>query len=109
MVNRLKAYLDDRPDPVPPEDYYEVNTDNETFYVLPEVADRVVRAVERWWPPRWLEFTDVSGSAVRVRTRLVECVRARRASHRAAARESRRARRQEEKADWRPWEDEDWW
>jgi hypothetical protein len=60
--------------------------------------------------PRWIEFTDPSGSAVRIRTRLIECVRECTESQRAAAREFRRARRREDKAERRPWEDDDdWW
>ena len=82
----------------------------DTFYARREVAEGVLEELRRAWPPRWIEFADLSGATVRVRTRLIECVQECTGAQRAAAREFRRARRREEKADRRPWEDDDdWW
>jgi len=108
MINRLKL----RPepdDPPPAEDYYEVDTACELFYVNADVAEWLVACMRRRWPPRWITFTDLDGSTVTIRSRLVRCLRERTGSQRAAARAFRRARRQEDKAERRPWEDDEWW
>lgn len=110
MVNRLKSSVAKPDQPEPAEDYYVIETRGEPFDVSRTVAAGVVAAIRRAWPPRWIEFVDLSGSTVRLRTRFIECLRECTGSQRAAGRQFRRARRQEEKADRRPWEDDDdWW
>jgi hypothetical protein len=107
MTNRLKDYFD-QPDERPPEeDYFVVAHDCAFFYVTREVAERILVDLQADVPPRWLRFTDVSGSSVCVRTRLIDYVRECTQAQRAAQREFRRARRLEEKADRRPWEEDD--
>ena len=110
MIHRLKALFEQPDQPEPTEDYYVIEARCDTFYARREVAEGVLEELRRAWPPRWIEFADLSGATVRVRTRLIECVQECTGAQRAAAREFRRARRREEKADRRPWEDdEDWW
>jgi hypothetical protein len=107
---RLKALFEQPGQPQPAEDYYVIEARCDTFYVRREVAEGVLEALRRAWPPRWIEFVDLAGSGVRLRTRLIDCVQECTGAQRAAAREFRRARRREEKADRRPWEDDDeWW
>lgn len=108
MLNRLKPYLNE-PDEASAGDYYVVLANLDTYYVSREVADRVARLLQRRWPPRWIRFTDLAGSDVRVRSRLIQSVQECTTSQRAAARELRRARYREERADRRPWEDDEWW
>jgi hypothetical protein len=108
MLNRLRPYLGEPDERRPPDDYYEIGAKWATFYVSREVAERVVRLLRRRWPPRWIGFTDLYGSEVRVRSRLIEYVRESARTQRAAARDFHRARREEERADRPPWEDELW-
>jgi len=37
-----------------------------------DVAARLVTLLGRWWRPRWVEFTDIHGRLMRVRTRDIE-------------------------------------
>jgi hypothetical protein len=108
MLNRLKPYMNE-PDDGSAGDYYVVLADFEAFYVSGAVADRIGRTLRRRWPPRWIRFTDLAGSDVQLRARLVRSVQECTAAQRAAARELRRAQHREERADRRPWEDDEWW
>lgn len=109
MINRLKARLEEPEEPKPPDDYYEIHARCDTYYVSRDVGERVLAELGRAWPAKWIAFTDLSSSAVRIRSRLIDCVQECRAAQRVASRAFHRARRQEEKAERRPWEEDDWW
>ena len=79
------------------------------LYVTRAVAEAVMAQLGRRWPPRWITFTDLAGSTVTIRSRLVQGVRERTGAQRAAARAFHRARRLEDKAERRPWEEDEWW
>lgn len=108
MINRLKARPEEPEEPKPPDDYYEIHARCDTYYVSREVGEAVLSLLRRRWVPRWIGFTDLSASAVRIRSRLIDCVQECRAAQRVATRAFHRARRQEEKAERRPWEEDDW-
>ena len=99
MVNRLKEYLEEPEDELPEQDYWVVASQYEDFYVTREVAESVMRELDRPLLRRWLRFTDVNGSEVRVLTRGIDQVREWTKEQRAADRQFRRARRLEEKAE----------
>lgn len=107
MVNRLTEYLEEPEEHPPDQDYWVVASQYEDFYVTREVADTIMRELERPLLRRWLRFTDVSGSHVRVLTKRIDQVREWTKAQRAADREFGRARRLEDKADRRPWEEDD--
>lgn len=50
-----------------PVEYVVVRTTHCRFSVTRLEAARIVALLERWWVPRWIEFTDVQGTLVRVR------------------------------------------
>jgi hypothetical protein len=106
MVNRLKEYLEEPEEGLPEQDYWVIASRYDDFYVTRAVAESIMRELERPLR-RWLRFTDVNGSEVRVLTRQIDQVREWTKDQRAADREFRRARRLEDKADRRPWEDDD--
>ena len=107
MVNRLKEYLEEPEEDLPEQDYWVVASQYDDFYVTRAVAENIMRELERPLLRRWLRFTDVNGSAVRVLAKQIDQVREWTKDQRAADREFRRARRLEDKADRRPWEDDD--
>jgi hypothetical protein len=107
MVNRLKEYLEEPEEHLPEQDYWVVASQYDDFYVTRAVAESIMRELERPLLRRWLRFTDVNGSAVRVLAKQIDQVREWTKDQRAADRQFRRARRLEDKADRRPWEDDD--
>lgn len=107
MFNRLKGYFEPFEDQAPANDFYVVVYGWSVFYVTREVADRILRDLDARSPPRWIRFTDLSGSRVSVRSARISFVFESTFAQRAAERAFDRARRLEEKADRRPWEDED--
>lgn len=106
MENRIRAYLREPDRPKPSLDYYVVSTLDESYLVTPRTAESVLARLESRWPARWIAFTTLTGSKVRLRSALIESVFESTSAQRAAAREFRRARDAEEKADRHPWEDE---
>ena len=106
-MNRLKEFFNQPPDPESGDNYWEVDTEHDSFAVSREVAEEIERLIDELHPPRWLVFRDLTGARHRVLTaqvhRISECTEA----QRAARREFYRARRREEKTDRRPWEEED--
>jgi hypothetical protein len=106
-MNRRTAYFEDPTEPTPEDDYWVIAGDCGWYYVSPETADGVARTLERGWTPRWLAFTDLSGSRVRVRARLVDAMLESTGAQRRRERAFHRARKQERDADRRPWEDDD--
>jgi hypothetical protein len=105
-MNRLKEYFQEPEPDAPESDYYVISGDCGYFYVSRETATRVERCLDRVWVPRWVTFTDLSGSQVRIRTCLIHCVFESTTTQRAYEREFHRARKLEEKADRRPWEED---
>ncbi|HEX7051947.1 MAG TPA: hypothetical protein VF188_17195 [Longimicrobiales bacterium] len=107
MINRLKEYFDEPEEQPPEDDYYVVACAWDDFYVTCDVAERILRELQAPSLPRWIRFTDVNGSRVCLRTRLIEYVRECTAAQRASARRFGRARELEDKADRRSWEDDE--
>ena len=72
-MNRIAKYLnnEEKPDEEQPvaRDYWVVRCYSTTWYVRAPQAMRVKRVLERRWKPKWLEFRDVAGSRIYVRTR----------------------------------------
>ena len=78
----------------------------EAYYVVRETAERLFVDLASDNPPRWISFTDVHGSRICPRGRLIECVRESTEAQRAAERAFHRERRRERKAD-RRWDEDD--
>jgi hypothetical protein len=107
MIDRLKWRLEEPEDRVPDQDFWEIWCGLGAFYVSRETAAEVLAVLARIRLPRWIHFTDLFGSEVRVRGRDVRQVVESTRDQRAAERTFRRAQRDERKADRRPWEDDD--
>lgn len=107
MINRLRHRPGGPEDDLPEEDYWEVYGQAACFHVSEETARRILRELERRPPPRWLRFTDLFGSEVRILSRQVRCVVESTDAQRARERRFRRARREEERADRDPWDDDE--
>lgn len=107
MINRLQRYFQPFEERPPADNFYVVVYGWSAFYVTREVADGVLRDLDARPPPRWIRFTDLSGSSVMVRSARISYVFESTLAQRAAERAFDRARRLEEKADRRPWEDEE--
>ncbi len=106
-MNRLKDYFEE-PEDVPALDsYFVVQSEWDSYVVTRETATAILAQLRRLIRPRWLHFTDHVGSAVHVRTALVEAVFESTTAQRQGERDFRRARKLEEKTDRRPWEDDD--
>jgi hypothetical protein len=67
---------------------------------------RIRRVLERRWRPTWIEFRDIAGSRIRVRTAHVIGMHEHTAVQRAKDRRHARFLENEEKADEKPWQDE---
>ena len=108
-MNRIAQYLknEETPDEEQPvaRDYWVVRCEYGSYYVRTPQAVRIRNVLDRRWRPRWLEFYDISGSRIRVRTAQVvgmtECT----AEQRARDRRQERFLQKEEKADKKPWEE----
>ncbi|HEV2150439.1 MAG TPA: hypothetical protein VGR37_23770 [Longimicrobiaceae bacterium] len=107
MINRLKEYHGEPEERAPEDDYFEITSEAELFYVSQETARRIVHQLRRFWVPRWIRFTDLCGSEVEVRSRLIESVHESTTTQRQARRDFHRARKLERKADRRPWDDDE--
>jgi hypothetical protein len=77
------------------------------YFLSRREGARVADVVTRWWTPRWLEFEDLSGSIVRVRSRDVNDIFDMGPEIRRAMRAFGRAHEREERADCHPWDDEE--
>jgi hypothetical protein len=108
-MNRIWKYLnnEEKPDEERPvaRDYWVVRSYGNSWHVRAPQAMRIKRVLERRWKPTWLEFRDVAGSRIRLRTAHVlgmyECTEAQRAKDRR----HNRYLENEEKADEKPWEE----
>lgn len=107
MVNRLEDYFEEPEERTPESDFFIVSAEFDSFYVSEATAIELMRTLERSPSPGWVRFTEINGSRVCLRTRMIHYVSECTQRQRAAERAFHRARRQEEKADRRPWEDDD--
>ena len=105
MVNRLTRYFEETRDRTPRDDFWVVCGPTSWFAVDEPTARHIVERLERRWPPRWLRFVDLFGSAVRVRSRDIDQVIESTADQRAAGRAFRQARQAEEREDRPPWDE----
>ena len=90
-----------------PGDYYMVVAQFSTWYVSPETAARMGRALDRRWRPRWMKFVDLTGSRAWVRTDSIECISESTEAQRTQDRQFNYLRRKEERTD-RRWDDEEY-
>lgn len=51
-----------------------VRTSHGSYYLSRREGARVAAVLARWWTPRWIEFTDLDGALVRLRTQNVQLV-----------------------------------
>lgn len=107
IINRITRYFARAPDPAPPEQYYLIETLSEFIPVPAAEGERVRAAVQRFWPPRWVAFRDISGAPYTIRTAMVRSVRRSTAESRARVRAFYRARDREAEPDGdaTPWGD----
>ena len=107
MVNRLKDFFEQPPEPEGEDDYFVIESTYDWFAVSKETANDVVQQLDQRPPPRWLTFRSLTGAWNRLLAsqvyKIAECT----AAQRAASRAFWRARKLEAKADRRPWEEDD--
>jgi hypothetical protein len=107
MVNRIEKLLDYEEEPLPPGDYFVVHAGGYVrYYVTRETAECVARVIARRWPPRWVRFTDVFGSDIRLLCRLIQSVYESSEAQRRRERDFERARDREDREGRLPWEDD---
>jgi hypothetical protein len=99
---------EETPDKRPgPGDYYELNSRWGTWYVSPETAARVGRALEKRKPKKWLKFVDLNGSRAWVRSDRIESIAESTELQRTSERDFQYLRRKEERTA-RRWDDEEY-
>lgn len=85
-----------------PVDYFAISaTDRRMWPVSTRMAAHILRELDRWFPPRWIRFVDLSGAAIQVRPREIVDVTQCSADQRALRREFWRAIDREEDAEWK--------
>jgi hypothetical protein len=107
-MNRIWKYLnEEKPDEEQPvaRDYWVVRCHGNWWHVRGPQAMRIRRVLERRWKPKWLEFRDVAGSRIRVRTSHVYEIYERTEKQREKVRRHYRFLENEDKADEKPWDD----
>ncbi len=82
-----------------PVDYFLVVTHDEVWPVSREMAMAVEATLREVPTPQWVTFVDVTGARLRMRARLIHCVRQSTAEQRALNRAFWRARDAERSAD----------
>ncbi len=93
---------EDRAEVPAPADYFAVNaTGRRMWPVSTRMATHILRELDRWFPPRWIRFVDLSGAAIQVRPREIVDVTQCSADQRAQRREFWRAIDREEDAEWK--------
>ncbi len=106
-MNRLRLLNLDEPEEMPEaNDFFVLYGEFGTFFITRDTASRIDALLDGSAVPRWLVFTDLSGSRIRVLSRHVTGLYESTSAQRAAEREFHRARKLEDKADARPWEDD---
>jgi hypothetical protein len=106
-MNKKLRQRAETPDKRPgPGDYYELSSRWGTWYVSPETAARIGRALDRGRPKKWLKFVDLNGSRAWVRANRVESIVESTELQRTSERDFQYLRRKEDRAA-RRWDDED--
>jgi hypothetical protein len=77
-----------------------------TYLLCRMEGARVADLLARWWPPRWIEFEDNSGSIVRLRSREIKEMYDLAPGIRHTMRVIGWAHERENDADCRPWGDD---
>ena len=90
-----------------PGDYYEVNSRWGTWYVSPETAARIGRALDRRKRPDWLKFVDLNGSRAWVRSDRIESIAESTERQRTNDRDFQYLRRKEDRGA-RRWDDDEY-
>jgi hypothetical protein len=106
-MNQIKEKQEGPEEELPAGDYFVVATEFDSYYVTPETARRLGRALDRFWRPRWLKFVDRHGARAWVLARSVDAIRESTELQRAGDRTFNRALRREQKAD-RRWDDDEY-
>lgn len=99
MVNRLKYFTGQVPDPTSYTDLYEVEALGDTYIVPLSTALVIERQLDSSSVTEWLEFRDVFGARHRLPTRYVYRITESTRATRARLREFQKAMRHEQKAD----------
>jgi hypothetical protein len=87
-------------------DYFIVSIDSDSWCVSTEMARFIESVLDGEPPLQWVKFVDLSGSRIRIRTRMIEAIYQCTAEQRAEGRRFSRALSQERKAD-RAWGEDD--
>jgi len=98
-MNRIRKYLQQPEEQPGYGDLWVVAGEFGRIGVTSDVARHIRIALDRWIPPRWLEFRDRSGSRIRIRTSHVRSLVESTTAQRARDREFQRLRDAEEEAD----------
>ena len=107
-MNRIWKYLnEEKPDEEQPvaRDYWVVRCYGMSFHVRPPQAIRIKRMLERRWKPAWIEFRDIAGSRIRVRTKHVIGMHEHTEKQRAKDRRHNRYLEKEWEENEKPWDD----
>lgn len=105
-MNKLKQKQETPEERPGPGDYYMVVAQYSSWYVSPEMAARIGRALDRRWRPRFVKFVDLAGSRAWVRTDAIECVSESSERQRTEDRQFQYLRRKEERTD-RRWDEDE--
>lgn len=99
MISRIAQYIQRAPPQGPPDTYALIETVTESIPVYGWMGARVAAQLQRFWPPRWISFRDVMGSAYTVRASHIRAVTTSSPKIRAAVRAFYRAREREREED----------
>ncbi len=100
MINRINKHFACAPDPPePPASYHIIETRTEAIAVPAAEAQRVRKALDRFWKPRWVTFRDITGAEHVLRATAIHLISASSPATRAATREFNRALAREHERD----------
>lgn len=105
-MNQIREKHEGPEEELPAGDYFVVATQYDSYYVTPDTARELGRALDRFWRPCWLKFVDRHGARAWVLARSVDAIRESTELQRAGDRTFNRALRREQKAD-RRWDDDE--
>jgi hypothetical protein len=105
-MKTVKGGTEDRPESLPPGEYFVVVAEYSTFFVDADVAARIGRMLDRRWLPRWVKFADLNGARVWLRARSIGSIHESTEWMRSRDRAFHYARRREEASD-RRWDDDE--
>lgn len=106
-MSQIKERQEGSGEELPAGDYFVVATQFDSYYVTPETARELGRALDRFWRPRWLKFVDRHGARAWVLAGSVDAIRESTELQRAGDRTFNRALRREQKSD-RRWDDDEY-